>query len=420
MPRDSAARAAYTRPFVIVGLIAASLFINYIDRGNLATGAKQISADLNLSATAYGTLLAAFYFSYTLLQVPMGMLADRWGAKQVLGLGALIWSLSTLLTGFATTYAELIALRFLLGLGECVAFTTASKLIAVNVPRDRVGLANGIISFGYMVGPAVGTLLGGVLMAHWGWRPVFVAFGLVSLLWLLPWSRVRLRPEPRAGEAGSTDAIVPFGQIVRQRALWGAALGHFAGNWNWYFVLGYLPMYLEKARGFDKVQMAEVASAAYLLNALAALFAGWAIGKLMALGHSTTLVCKVPLALAQVVGLVAMLGMPVLPITGCLACLFAYEVALGLSSPQYFMIPQLIAGPGAVARWVGVQNMMGNLPGIIGMFYAGVLIDASGGSYFTAFLVAGLINVLGLIGWTVILPRIEPIIWKPVRAVRRA
>jgi len=416
MPLDTVAPTRYTRPMVLVGLIGGSLFINYIDRGNLATGAKQISSDLHLSATAYGTLLAAFYFSYTLLQVPMGALADRWGAKRVLGLGAVVWSLSTMLTGFATSYPELIGLRFLLGLGECVAFTTASKLIAVNVPRDRVGLANGIIGFGYMVGPAVGTLLGGVLMAHWGWRPVFVVFGVLSLLWIVPWSRVRLRPEPQIAEAGSGHALVPLGQILRQRALWGASLGHFAGNWNWYFILGYLPMYLEKARGFDKVQMAEVASAAYLLNALAALFGGWVIGKVIASGGSATLACKVPLALAQIVGLVTMLGIPVLPIGGCLACLFAYEVALGLSSPQYFMIPQLIAGPGAVARWVGVQNMMGNLPGIIGMFYAGVLIDASGGSYFTAFLVAGLINVLGLIGWVVILPRIEPIDWDHTRA----
>eukprot|EP01037_Dinobryon_pediforme_P006419 gene6419-6486_t len=413
MPTELASRPRYTRPMVLVGLIGASLFINYIDRGNLATGAKQISSDLNLSATAYGTLLSAFYFSYTLLQLPMGMLADRWGSKRVLGLGAVIWSLSTLLTGFATSYPQLIGLRFLLGLGECVAFTTASKLIAVNVPRERVGLANGIIGFGYMVGPAVGTLLGGVMMASWGWRPVFIAFGALSLLWIVPWSQVRLRPEPLLLDAaGDVEVPVALGQILRQRALWGASIGHFAGNWTWYFVLGYLPMYLEKARGFDKVQMAEVASAAYLLNALAALFGGWAIGRIMARGGSTTLACKVPLALAHGVALVTMLAIPVLPIGWCLVCLFAYEVALGLSSPQYFMIPQLIAGPGAVARWVGVQNMIGNFPGIIGMFFAGVLIDAGGGSYFTAFLVAGLVNVAGLIGWTVILPRIEPIVWE--------
>jgi len=403
---------------VLVGLIGLSLFINYIDRGNLATGAKQISADLNLSATAYGSLLAAFYFSYTLLQLPVGALVDRWGAKRVLALGAVLWSLSTLLTGFATSFSQLIVLRFFLGLGECVGFTTASKLIAVHVARDKVGLANGIIGFGYMVGPAVGTLLGGVLMAQWGWRPVFIAFGLVSLLWVVPWSRVRLRPEQQGNDGKSRPIeAVPLRRILSRRALWGASIGHFAGNWNWYFILGYLPMYLEKARGFDKVGMAEVASAAYLVNALAALFGGWAIGRAMASGRSATLACKLPLASAQIVGLITMLAMPVLPIGGCLACLFAYEVFLGLSSPPYFMIPQLMAGPQAVARWVGIQNMIGNFPGIIGMVFAGVLIDANAGSYFTAFLVAGLINVVGLIGWVFILPRIEPVDWDDLAPV---
>jgi MFS family permease len=154
---------------VLVGLIGLSLFINYVDRGNLATGAKQISADLRLSATGYGALLSAFYLSYTLLQLPVGTLVDRWGAKRVLALGAMLWSLSTLLTGFATSFPQLIVLRFFLGLGECVGFTTASKLIAVNVPRHKVGLANGIIGFGYMVGPAVGTLLGGRCSSALAW-----------------------------------------------------------------------------------------------------------------------------------------------------------------------------------------------------------------------------------------------------------
>ena len=394
---------------VLVGLIGLSLFINYIDRGNLATGAKQISADLNLSATRYGSLLAAFYFSYTLLQLPVGALVDRWGAKRVLALGATLWSLSTLLTGFATSFSQLIVLRFCLGLGECVGFTTASKLIAAHVPREKVGLANGIIGFGYMVGPAVGTLLGGVLMAQWGWRPVFIGFGLASLLWLLPWSRIQLRPEHDRDQ--TPIEAVPLRRILAQRSLWGASLGHFAGNWNWYFILGYLPLYLEKARGFDKVQMAEVASAAYLVNALAALLGGWAMGRAMEKGWSATLVCKLPLASAQVVGLVTMLAMPVLPIRGCLACLFAYEIFLGLSSPPYFMIPQLMAGPRGVARWVGIQNMIGNFPGIIGMVFAGVLIDASSGSYVTAFLVAGLIDVLGLVGWVLILGKVEPVDW---------
>jgi MFS family permease len=398
-----------TAPLVLVGLMALSLFINYIDRGNLATGATQIRADLHLSATAYGVLAAGFYFAYAFCQLPAGALSDRFGGKLVLGIGALLWSVSTLLTGFVEGFMGLFVLRLMLGIGESVAFTTTSKIIASNVPRSQMGLANGVIGFGYLVGPAVGTLLGGLLMAQWGWRATFFLFGAVSLLWLIPWSRVRIN-EAKPAE-NPDQKPVTMRQILGRRALWGAALGHFAGNWNWYFILGYLPMYLEMQRGFSKEHMATVVSSAYLVNALAALLAGWAFDKAIQRGWSPSLTLKLPLAAAHVAGLGCMLAMPVLPIGACIALLFVYEVFLGFSSPAYFMIPQIMAGPSAAARWVGVQNMMGNMPGIIGVLFAGVLIDASGGSYATAFLLAGLVNVLGLIGWIGILPKVAPVEW---------
>lgn len=406
--RTSPART--TAPLVLVGLMGLSLFINYIDRGNLATGAAQIRTDLDQSATAYGGLLSAFYFTYAFFQLPAGALADRIGGKLVLGIGAALWSISTLLTGFVSGLAGLIVLRMMLGIGESVAFTTTSKIIAANVPRDKIGLANGVIGFGYLVGPAAGTLIGGLLMATWGWRATFILFGALSLFWLIPWSRVRI---VEAGSEGiAAEPPVTLRQILRRRELWGASLGHFAGNWNWYFILGYLPMYLETARGFSKAEMATVVSGAYLVNALAALVGGHAIDRAIKAGRSASMACKLPLAAAHVAGLVCMLAMPAMPIGACLAFLLVYEVFLGLSSPAYFVIPQILGGPRAAARWVGIQNMAGNLPGIIGVLFAGVLIDASNGSYLTAFALAGLVNILGLIGWIGILGPIEPIDWE--------
>jgi MFS family permease len=409
MPGDAAARRI-TAPLVLVALMATSLFINFIDRGNLATGATQIRSELELSATAYGALAAAFYFAYAFCQLPAGVLSDRLGGKLVLGLGALLWSVSTLLTGFVQGFYGLFILRLMLGLGESVAFTTTSKIIASNVPKAQMGLANGLIGFGYLVGPAAGTLIGGMLMARWGWRPTFILFGALSLLWLLPWSRVQIR-EARPAETRARQAVT-MRQILSRRALWGASLGHFAGNWNWYFILGYLPMYLEMQRGFSKEQMAQVVSSAYLVNALAALAAGWAFDKLIQRGWSPSVTLKAPLALAHLAGLGCMLAMPFMPLGACIALLFVYEIFLGFSSPAYFMIPQIMGGPSAAARWVGVQNMMGNMPGIIGVFFAGVLIDAGGGSYGTAFLLAGLVNVLGLVGWLAILPKVAPVDWE--------
>jgi MFS family permease len=408
LPAEPAPRAL-TSPRRLVLLMAASLFINYVDRGNLATAGPLMRDELGLSATQFGALLSAFYLTYVLAMVPGGWLADRYGAKFTLGLGAALWSAATLLTGFAGSFAAILALRLMLGFGETAAFPSTSKLIATCVDRAHVGIANGVVGFGYLVGPAVGTLIGGLLMARFGWRPVFVLFGSLSLLWLIPWAQVRVN-EPTAKSNAPADAP-SMAAILRQRGLWGAAIGHFAGNYNWYFILGWLPTYLVKARGFSIESMAQVVSFAYLVNAAAALFAGWAIDAWVRAGRSPTLAYKLPMALAHALGIACMAGMAVLPVEGCIVSLFVYELVLGFSSPGYFGIPQILAGPAAAARWVGLQNTIGNLPGIIAPFFAGILIDAENGSYATAFAIAGIVNLVGFVGWVIVLPRIQPVRW---------
>jgi MFS family permease len=203
------------------------VFINYIDRGNLATAAPIMQDQLRLSASQLGILLSAFYYGYVICMPAMGWLAERYGAKRVLAAGVVIWSVATLTTGFAGSFVTLLALRVLLGIGESVAFPCASKVLAHAVEVSRLGVANGVLSFGYLLGPAVGTLLGGYLMTVFGWRPVFIVFGAVSLLWLWPWSRIHIG-RATATKPLSVDSRPSFAQILQRRELWGASLGHFA------------------------------------------------------------------------------------------------------------------------------------------------------------------------------------------------
>ena len=181
----------------LVLLVTAAVFINYIDRGNLATAAPLMQDELHLSASQLGILLSAFYYGYVVCMPAMGWLAERYGAKRVLAAGVTIWSMATSTTGFTGSFVTLLTLRVLLGVGESVAFPCASKVLAHAVEVSRLGVANGILSFGYLLGPAVGTLLGGYLMTVFGWRPVFIVFGAVSLVWLWPWSRVGSARSPR-------------------------------------------------------------------------------------------------------------------------------------------------------------------------------------------------------------------------------
>ena len=393
----------------VVLLVTASVFINYIDRGNLATAAPLMQDDLHLSASQLGLLFSAFYFSYVPFMPATGWLADRFGAKFVLGAGVAIWSIATLSTGFATGFIGLLGLRLLLGLGESCAFPCASKIMADAVEGSRLGVANGVMGFGYLVGPAVGTFIGGYLMTVIGWRAVFIVFGSLSLLWLLPWRRVVIGPPQSLG--GVAAPVPAFLEILSRRGLWGASLGHFASNYVYYFIISWLPFYLVKARGFSIGSMTAIASIAYVLNATSALFMGWITDRWIKSGGSTNLIYKSIMGVTHIVVFACMAGMVLLPERGCVASLFVFCVVSGCSYPGIFAIPQIIAGPMASGRWVGVQNAVGNTAGLIAPLATGVLVDRTG-LFDVAFGIAAAVNVLGFLGWVVILPKVAPFKWQ--------
>ena len=405
---DSAAR--------LVLLVTASVFINYIDRGNLATAAPLMQDELHLSASQLGVLLSAFYYGYVICMPGMGWLAERYGAKRVLAAGVTVWSIATFTTGFAGSFATLLALRVMLGVGESVAFPCASKVLAGAVEVSRLGVANGVLSFGYLLGPAVGTLIGGYLMTVFGWRPVFLVFGALSLLWLWPWRRVVIGP-PVAAQAAKP--VQPsFAEILGRRGLWGASLGHFASNYTYYFIISWLPFYLVKSRGFSMGSMVAIASWAYLLNAMSALAMGWAADRWIRAGRSPTLVYKGIMAANHIAAIACMAGMVMLPAAGSIAALFVFEIVSGCSYPGLFAIPQIMAGPAAAGRWVGVQNAAGNLAGLIAPAVTGVLVDQTG-LFDVAFGLAGAVNIFGLIGWIFLLPKIAPLTWTTSPAANR-
>jgi nitrate/nitrite transporter NarK len=142
---------------------------------------------------------------------------------------------------------------------------------------------------------------------------------------------------------------------------------------------------------------------------------GWLADRWIRAGRSPTIVYKGIMAANHITGIACMIGMVSLPAVGSIAALFVFEIVSGCSYPGLFAIPQILAGPGASARWVGVQNAAGNVAGLIAPAITGVLVDQTG-LFNVAFALAAAVNVLGLIGWVLMLPKIAPIQWMtPVR-----
>jgi MFS family permease len=417
-------------PFVL--LLATALFINYVDRGVLPTAAQLMQVDLQLSDSQLGILMSAFFWTYALVQIPVGWLAERIGADRVLAGGLVIWAAATMLMGIASIFPMLIALRLLLGIGESTGFPCVSKLLAAAVPVESLGTANGIVGCGYLVGPAVGTYLGGMLMATYGWRSAFLLFGALSLLWLLPWLRVLkrqrlVRAQARAASIGARKAAAAGGQpagpsflrLLGCRALWGTSLGLFSCNYAFYFMLFWLPSYLVRERGFSTVEMAQLAGSAYVVMALCALGAGWAIDRHIRRGGSAGLAYKSIMVAAHGGALLCMLAMAFGSRPLALGAIFLFQALIGASSPGCYAIPQILGGAECAGRWVGIQNSVGNLAGVAAPALTGFIVDAT--KHFTiAFVVAGIISLLGIVGWIAMLPKLAPMDWSERHSLARA
>jgi len=386
------------------------LFINYVDRGAMPTAAHLMQGDLHLNYTQMGMLLSAFSWTYTCSQIPVGWLAERVGAHRILAAGLVLWASATILIGFAHTLAMLLVLRLMLGLGESAGFPCVMKIMAAVVPPKGLGTANGIVALGYLSGPVVGTILGGLLMAHFGWRAAFWVFGALSLLWLLPWSRVA--GGVRAAVTDRADDSPTFWMILKQPSLWGTALGLFSSNYTFYFMLNWLPTYLQTERGFSLIAMTQLATLAFAVNAISAFGTGWAIDKYLRRGGSANFGYKSVMAVAHVGSVVCMLAMGMGSHTMALIGVFVFQALCGASSPGVYAMCQILAGPRASGRWVGIQNSLGNLPGIIAPWLTGYIIQSTG--HFTdAFVVAAAVSMLGLVGWLAMVPKLAELKWKP-------
>src|SRR6478736_5805843 len=248
----------------LVLLLGAAIFLNYVDRGAIAVAAPVMKGELGLSATDFGLAVSAFFWIYAPVQLFAGWLCDRFSVYKLLALGILLWAGSTLLMGFAGGFTSLLVLRIMLGVGESLAFPGSSKIIARHVPPERRGVANAALAMGIALGPAVGTLAGGLMVAHWGWRAMFIVFGLVTLVWLLPW-RQAVRALPAAGHLDE-GARVDVGTLIGKWPLWSMSIVHCLGNYCFYFLLAWLPLFLTKSRGFTITEMTFLASLGYAVQ----------------------------------------------------------------------------------------------------------------------------------------------------------
>ncbi|MFM5908085.1 MAG: MFS transporter [Novosphingobium sp.] len=407
---EAQAREQRTRAGMVVFLLAVAIFINALDRGNFSTAAPLIKGELNLSNTEIGLLTSAFFWAYVPGHAASGWLVERFSAYNVLALGLAIWSVATVLTGFAGGFAALLVLRVILGISESCALPASSKLLAMVIPQDRLASANAWNGVGLMMGNGVGIFVGGLLMAKLGWPALFFTFGGLSLLWLIPWLRVK-QPEPLAHpEPVSAETTPSFAEMLSKREMWGAMIGHFSGNYSYFLVLSWLPLFLVRQHGFSITTMAWLGGAVYLIAAVVGVIGARISDRLIREGANPGLVRRRTVEFSGVFALGCMLlcaaGNPWFAVAG----LLGYGISSGLGYFSLFSIGQTLGGPRAAGKWIGLQNGFAGLAGILSPIITGYSIDATG-DYRVAFLIAAAIAVVGLASWVLIVRDIRPVQW---------
>jgi MFS family permease len=398
------------RRWTIVGLLFTASLINYFDRATISFALPLISQELHLGPESKGLLLSAFFWSYALMQIPMGVLADRVNLRWLYAGAFTIWSLAQGLIGLSTGLASLIALRMLLGVGESIYLPGGSKIVSLLFPPSRRALPNGLFDAGTRTGLVVEGVLVPWLLTHYGWRATFSLVGFAALLWLVPWFFVtpaQLRaPRSTAAPGPSISFSQRVVSLVTNRNLLGICLGFFCFDYYWYFLVNWLPDYLVTSRGLTMMRAGIYAALPYMVFGLSEPIGGWIADRLIVSGRSETKVRKGIVTFAFLTGLLLIPAARV-ETAGAAVALIIGGCLVGLATGNMLVILQNCAPRAEIGLWTGVYNFVGNIAGILSPIITGVLISKSG-SYTPPFLLAAALIALGPLAFWLIVREVEP------------
>jgi MFS family permease len=412
IPTRLAASQAYpadSRRWPTVILLFIALVINYIDRGNLSVAAVPAMRDLGIAPSELGTLLSAFFWTYSLFQIPGGYLTDRFGLRVTYAAGFLIWSLGSAAIGLAHSFAQILLLRLVLGVGEAVAIPAGMAYIRRNFQPQETGLPVGIFASGAMVGPAVGALLSGFLLDRIGWRLIFIFIGLGGCLWLIPWL-LMVPAKPQKIDLPAIhlkdSAPFPWKAVISNRLAWGITIGVFFYQYSFYFCLTWLPAYLVMAHRLSFLRMGAFTGVPLLVMAAVSMLGGRLSDRCTVRFGRPLIVRRSFVAGGMLIASSLLLLLFLNTPSAIFATLLVSFIGIGFAGTNYWALTQLVSPPHLIGRIVGYQNTIGNVAGICAPLFTGLLVARSG-AFQSAIIVASASFVLGAITYLVLIREVD-------------
>lgn len=435
MVEPSAARIPRLR-WAIGVLLGVGVLVNYFDRVSLSVAAPQLEREFGLTADHLGWLLSGFFWSYALLQIPVGMILDRFGVTAVNRISTFLWSVTCGATAFATGFAHVFAARIALGVAEAPGFPASSKATGYWFPRRERALATAIFDAAAKFSNVIGVPLVALVVVNFGWRWGFGVTAILSFAYFLaffvfyrdPSAHPRLSAEERAyiraggatpEGASDTGEFAMLGYLLRSWKVWGLTIGFSAYGYSFYLFLTWLPDYLVKSMHMGILKSAGFTTIPWTFATIADLVVGgWLIDRLIARGHDETLVRKTVLVTGMVLGLAVIGATFTTDPRWAVVWISIALSGLAAAAPVGWSIPSLIAPRGGTATIGGIMNFFNNLMGVVAPIVTGYIVTATQ-SFSAAFAAAAIVLVIGIAAYVFMLGRLDPIT-EPGAATGRA
>jgi MFS transporter, ACS family, D-galactonate transporter len=407
-------------------LLGVGVLVNYFDRINLSVAAPQLKLEFGLTDGELGWLFSGFFWSYALLQIPTGMILDRFGVTSVNRVSTFFWSFCSAATAFASGFGTIFGARVLLGVAEAPGFPASSKATGYWFPRQERALATAIFDAAAKFSNVIGVPLVALAVVHFGWRWGFGITGAVSFLYFLaflflyrdPSRHPRLSADEReyirAGGAtaegpAQSGEVAMLGYLLRNRKVWGLTIGFAAYGYSFYLFLTWLPNYLVETMHMSILKSAGYSTIPWAFATVADLVVGgWLIDHLIARGYPETPVRKTVLVSGMLLGL-AVFGatLTTSPVWAVVWISVALS-GLAAAAPVGWSIPSLIAPRGGTATIGGIMNFFNNMMGVVAPVTTGYIVAATH-SFTGAFLTAGVVLIVGILAYVFLLGSLDPI-----------
>lgn len=417
-PRHATPSASAGRyRWVICGLLFAATAINYVDRQMIGVLKPTLSTELNWTETDFATIVFWFQVAYAIGYISFGRVVDKLGARLGYTIAIIIWTISHMAHGFATSVTTFAMARFGLGIGESGNFPSGIRAVTDWFPQRERALAIGIFNAGANVGAILTPLIVPALVLAFDWRVAFYITGLLGIVWLVAWWAMYRHPREHgrvsAGELAwieqdPADPVtpIPWKRLITVRETWAYALGKFFIDPIWWFFLFWLPGYLYERYDLDLKTFGLPLAAVYLLSDFGSIGGGWMSSRMLKAGFSANAARKLTMLLCAFCVVPIYFAQSIDNLWVAVAVIGLATAAHQAFSANLYTLPSDIFPRGAVGSVVGIGGMIGAVGGMGMAQFTGYILDATH-SYSTLFAICASAYFVALGAVHLLSPRLD-------------